>query len=226
MASPGESGGGAAADLAAERVREIVAAAEQAAAAIIADAEAEAQRVVAVAEAETERIRAAAASESAETVSAANREASGRIEQARAAVEGLVTQADVLRAQVGALGRGLASSVPGGPAAAAETEANEEDAPTAEEADADRAADARAAEQAEADRATDAPAGSDHDPADASPESTGAPAPDQGGARLVAMNLALEGASREEITERIEADFGPMADIDALLDDVFSRAGR
>lgn len=47
--------------------------------------------------------------------------------------------------------------------------------------------------------------------------------------RLVAMSMALDGASREEVGERIGAEAGGPADadtLDALLDDVFARAGR
>jgi F0F1-type ATP synthase membrane subunit b/b' len=41
--------------------------------------------------------------------------------------------------------------------------------------------------------------------------------------RLVAMNMALEGSSREEIEARIEADFGSAPGASALIDDVLSR---
>ncbi len=44
------------------------------------------------------------------------------------------------------------------------------------------------------------------------------------GARLVAMKMALEGASREEVAEQL-ADAHGLNDSDALLDDVFTRAG-
>jgi hypothetical protein len=51
-------------------------------------------------------------------------------------------------------------------------------------------------------------------------------AAEQGAARLVAMNMALEGASRDEIAKQVEADFGPVAGVEALLDDVLARANR
>jgi len=197
MASSDDQASSAAADVAAERVREIVAAAEQAAIAIVADAETEARRIRDAAEAEAEEIRAAARTESERTVDAANREASGRIEQARGAVEGLISQADRLRSQVGALGRDLASSVPGGPARAP---------PSDEELIAQLRG------------------GAGEPPATGEP--LGASGSDHGAARLVAMNLALEGASRDEIEKQIEADFGPVAGVDALLDDVLERAKR
>ena len=56
-----------------------------------------------------------------------------------------------------------------------------------------------------------------------------APAPAGGGdgaARLVAMSMALDGASRAEIATRLKAEFPAVGDLDALLDDVLSRAGR
>jgi hypothetical protein len=244
MAIPDDQAGSAAADLAAQRVREIVAAAEQAAIAIVADAEPEARRIRGVAEAEAEEIRAAARTESERTVDAANREASGRIEQARGAVEGLISQADRLRSQVGALGRDLASSVPGGPARVGESAVED---PAADDPATDEAGETEAAvapgtpEPAATDRApaTDETAsappsdeeliaqlrGGDREPP-ATAEALGASSSDHGGARLVAMNMALEGASRDEIATQIEADFGPVAGVEALLDDVLERAKR
>jgi hypothetical protein len=48
---------------------------------------------------------------------------------------------------------------------------------------------------------------------------------DEAGARLIALNMALGGSSRED-TARFLADNFALADPDALLDDVFARAGR
>jgi outer membrane biosynthesis protein TonB len=44
-------------------------------------------------------------------------------------------------------------------------------------------------------------------------------------ARLVAMKLAVDGRSREEIAAELDAKFGS-ADREAILDDVLARAGR
>ena len=56
-----------------------------------------------------------------------------------------------------------------------------------------------------------------------------APAPvadtDDAGARLIALNMALSGSSREE-TARYLAENFTLDDAEALLDDVFARAGR
>jgi DivIVA domain-containing protein len=47
---------------------------------------------------------------------------------------------------------------------------------------------------------------------------------DEAGARLIALNMALEGSPREE-TARYLAEHFTLADPDALLDDVYDRAG-
>ena len=68
------------------------------------------------------------------------------------------------------------------------------------------------------------------------PPETKAPAPepapsaqpsndDAGAARLVAMKLALDGTSRDEAREQLAADYD-LPDLDALLEDVYSKAGR
>jgi DivIVA domain-containing protein len=54
----------------------------------------------------------------------------------------------------------------------------------------------------------------------------GAPAaPDEAGARLIALNMALSGTPREE-TARYLAEHFQLADAEALLDDVYERADR
>ena len=57
------------------------------------------------------------------------------------------------------------------------------------------------------------------------PEPAAAADGDEAGARLIALNMALSGTSREE-TARYLADNFTLADLDALLDDVYNRAGR
>lgn len=63
------------------------------------------------------------------------------------------------------------------------------------------------------------------EPPAASPTVNGARSDDEAGARLVALNMALEGAPREE-TGRYLAEHYAVADLQALLDDVYSSAGR
>jgi hypothetical protein len=236
-----------AAAAASEQVRTVIAAAETAAAEIVAEARSEADRTLGAARAEAEQIRAAARTESEQTVTAANREATGRVEQARGAVEGLIAQADKLRAQVGSLGRDLASSVPGSgvtpavagtgdpadPAEADPPEASRPDPPVADPLVVPDAATGRSAERAEAPSDEDlisqlrgAPGSTVEAETAAAPPAATSSRKDPGAARLVAMNMALDGASREQIAARIESEFGSVDGLDRLLDDVLRRAGR
>ena len=59
----------------------------------------------------------------------------------------------------------------------------------------------------------------------AAPPSNGARSDDEAGARLVALNMALEGTPRDE-TARFLGEHYALAGLDALLDDVYSSAGR
>ena len=234
----------------------MIAAAETAAAEIVAEAQSEADRILGAARAEAEQIRAAARAESEQTVTAANREATGRVEQARGAVEGLIAQADKLRAQVGALGRDLASNVPGSgvSAAAAASRADRLSRPVAGAGPAGRGSAgpargraagrargrARADPQAGAGRAAEqrgsdlaAPRVDGFDRRDGSTRgggadraARGASGSDLGAARLVAMNMALDGASRAQITARITAEFSAVGNVEILVDDVIRRAAR
>ena len=57
------------------------------------------------------------------------------------------------------------------------------------------------------------------------PAGNGARSADEAGARLVALNMALEGAPREE-TARYLGEHFELPDVGALLDDVYASAGR
>jgi hypothetical protein len=48
---------------------------------------------------------------------------------------------------------------------------------------------------------------------------------DDSAARLVAMKLALDGTSRDDAREQLAAEYD-VADLDSLLDDVYSKAGK
>jgi DivIVA domain-containing protein len=74
-------------------------------------------------------------------------------------------------------------------------------------------------EPAAAARAADVPA------AAAAPAANGARSDDEAGARLVALNMALEGAPRDE-TGRYLAEHFELPDLDGLLDEVYASAGR
>ena len=197
-----------------EQVRTVIAAAETAAAEIVAEARSEA-----------EQIRAAARTESEQTVTAANREATGRVEQARGAVEGLIAQADKLRAQVGSLGRDLASSVPGSGVTPAVAGTGDPADPAEAPSDEDLISQLRGAPGPTVEAETEAEPTVEAETAAAPPVATSS-GKDPGAARLVAMNMALDGAPREQIAARIESEFGSVEGLDRLLDDVLRRAGR
>lgn len=66
--------------------------------------------------------------------------------------------------------------------------------------------------------------------ADASVRVSGAAGLDGGGdtagARLVAMNLALDGSSSKEISAHLETEFPELDDLSGLVAEVLARAGR
>jgi DivIVA domain-containing protein len=62
-------------------------------------------------------------------------------------------------------------------------------------------------------------------PAPIAPPSDGARSDDEAGARLVALNMALEGTPREEAAAFLGEHYA-LPDLDALLDDVYASAGR
>jgi DivIVA domain-containing protein len=62
-------------------------------------------------------------------------------------------------------------------------------------------------------------------PTPSAPPHVGERSDDEAGARLVALNMALEGTAREE-TARFLAEHYALADLDRLLDDVYQSAGR
>ena len=62
-------------------------------------------------------------------------------------------------------------------------------------------------------------------PAVAATAGNGARSEDDAGARLVALNMALEGAPREQAAGYLAEHFD-LADVDALLDAVYASAGR
>ena len=69
------------------------------------------------------------------------------------------------------------------------------------------------------------PAPPEPEPAPSAPPSNGARSDDEAGARLVALNMALEGTPREE-TARFLGEHYELGDLDALLDEVYASAGK
>jgi DivIVA domain-containing protein len=168
----------------------------------------------------------------------ANEEASDHVVRVQSAADGMLAKLDSLESELGNLlsalresgerltrgladlqaevARGVASDIPveEDPAAAAPPtvdDASRPSSPTdgAAAIDGDDLAalrDAAAADSAASDRAPGSGA-------------------DEAGARLIALNMALSGASREETARYLTEQFS-LAEPDALLDDVYARAGR
>ncbi len=185
----------------------------------------------------------------------AGEDASDHVERIRTAADGLLGKLDALEGELNGLldglrqggerlARGLEELQAEAAAAAGRTPpaAEEEDfaaaAPAPEPAEeGDPAADRDAPPSRAGDPARDAPpplAGDAppprlaDDPARDEPPSLGADPladTDEAGARLIALNMALDGTPREE-TARYLAEHYALADPEGLLDDVYSRAGR
>ena len=69
------------------------------------------------------------------------------------------------------------------------------------------------------------PPGEEPDPIDPEDGAKAAPAPADEGARLIALNMALGGSSREQTAAYLAENF-ELENPDALLDDVYARAGK
>jgi DivIVA domain-containing protein len=129
----------------------------------------------------------------------ANEEASAHVARVRSAADGLLGKLDALEAELGTLLGALRESGARLQAGLAELQAEV------------------------AGREAPAPAPVVEDPFE---EDFAAEAPaDDAGARLIALNMALDGKPREE-TARYLAEHFALADTEGLLDDVYARAGR
>lgn len=248
------------ADSAAQRVSEIVGAAEAVATGIEEDAEKRAEALLESAREEADDILARARAEARE-----------RLERAQGAVESLVAGAEDLRNRVGSLGERLTgeapASVPASPAAAvpgpglaaepeleveparaqpapvaavpgpelvAEPEIDPEPAPEPApepEPSPEPAAEAVSTEDLLAQLKGDPEPTGPTEPAEAPKPDAAAADPAEAeaalaGIRLVALNLALDGADRDAIAARVEDEFGPVPGADGVIDEVVTRAGK
>jgi hypothetical protein len=186
----------------AQRVRDLIGDAQQRAEEVMRGAQEEARRVREDAEAEAEKIRIAAEAE-----------ARGRLDQVRKALE-----------QVEAGLGGKPSPPKSNPKPKAEPETEEPEAPAPQPAPPDEPQSAVSTDELiEQLRAGDV--SSTPEPESQTPASNNAPSDDAGAARLVAMKLALEGTSRDEARKQLAADYD-VADLDALLDEVYAKAGK
>jgi DivIVA domain-containing protein len=163
----------------------------------------------------------AAAERSADELRArAGDEASAHVTRVREAADGLLGRLDELEAELARLLQGLRHS-------------GERLARGLEELQAEASRAAGASRPPEEDFAAGASRPPEEDfaaaeppaPQDAEPTPPLAPSDDEAGARLIALNMALDGTPREE-TARYLAEHFALADPEALLDDVYSRAER
>jgi hypothetical protein len=226
-------------DAVADRVREALAEAERRAEEITDEATRRAEEILAEAEARAKEIEAEAGARAAKTVALSEDQARERIERARRALDELGV---ALGSSPGPASEELdapnALPVPG---PEPEPEPKEGSDPSPEETP--EPAEPPGSDPSEPDEPADESAEEpdperDPDPgkpttdeliaqlkgAEAAAKSSGGGG-DQAAARLVAMNMALDGASREDVEQRMADEFG-LADADAMLDEVFERAGR
>lgn len=164
----------------------------------------------------------AAEASAAELRADAGRQATGHVAEVQRAAGGMLTRLDELERELGTLldalrasGERLSQGLARLQEQAGELGAAAGGAPAPERAP---------ALEEEEDFAAAAESARDGDAAAASsgPEAAGG---DEAGARLIALNMALSGTPREE-TARYLAEHFAVADADALLDDVYERAGR
>ncbi|HEY6778971.1 MAG TPA: hypothetical protein VI122_20890 [Thermoleophilaceae bacterium] len=206
-----------AAATAAEKVRAIVEAAERSAVELEAAAREDVARIRSEAEREVESLVSRA-----REVAARVAERAGELEQQvaaiRASVASLAKELEDLRAEPA---RSVAPTAePAQPASAQESRPVASVAPAAEPGEVDETI-------AEAEAA----AAAARDPEIAEPDATAVPGPERAeargfgeGARLIALNMALSGTPRDE-TARYLAENFELDDPEALLDDVYARAG-
>jgi vacuolar-type H+-ATPase subunit H len=202
------------ASAASEQVRLIVEAAEQSAADIEREAELEARQIRQEAREASERSRSEAGEQAREHVARVSESTASMLERTnvlesefhamlesvRASAGKLEQELQALHATVGDLRGSAGVELP--PEEPVDTVV--EEAPVAEPAPA-------------------APAPGEPVEA-AAPAAPGADGGDEEGARLIALNMALNGTPRDE-TERYLTDNFELADPEALLDDVYARAG-
>jgi DivIVA domain-containing protein len=232
------SGRGQSASLAAsagEQVRAIVDAAESTAAEIRGDAQREAERIVAEARRELKTARERGAVEASEHVTKVAEAAGAILERIDGVERELGTLTESLRGGATRVGgdlralesqlRELAASVSARSddeavvVSALEVDAVAEAAPEIAAVDAAAAADVEVKTARTA--AADATSVVDAEPETVEEAAPAAAEEDLEGARLIALNMALNGSSREEIDRYLEENFD-LADRKALLDEVYA----
>jgi len=160
--------------------------------------------IVEAAEAKAKEIEADARREADELLSNARDQARDQLERAQRSVANLIGQADDLRERIGA----MAEDVIGGEGSRAETEPGPQPVP----------------EPAPPVEPEPEPP-TIPEPGPEPPTPAAANGADDQAARLVAMKMALDGSSREDIAKHLAANY-ELSDTDELLDAVFQRAGK
>ena len=237
--------GASLAQAASEQVRAIVEAAEQSAAAIERDAEAEAERIKTDAERQAERTDQEAVERSREHVAKVSEQSSVMLQRVdameqelSALVDSLRTGANRLKADLSLLetnmsdlysasGGGRVDETPASAAAASVAAAAPAPAPAPEAIEEDELGDE---EPPAASTPSEPETAAVATPPEVAPEPQRPVASDTQdtgdieGARLIALNMALNGQSREETDQYLRDNFD-LADRDSLLDEVYESVG-
>jgi DivIVA domain-containing protein len=204
-------------------LRRIAEEAESPASASLADVAAQkVASIVEAAEANAREIEADARREADELLESARAQARDQVERAQRSVANLIGQADDLRERIGAMAQdvigGEAEAETPGPQTVPEPapEPVPEPAPPEPEIDPSPVTVPEPAPPREPEP---------EPPTLPEPPAPAAANGDEQAARLVAMKMALDGSSREEVARHL-ADKYHLGDSDELLDAVFERAGR
>jgi hypothetical protein len=184
---------------------------------LVADAEKRAEEIVTQAQAEAERIRAKAEAEARE-----------RLDQVREALEKLEAGLGAKPAPDGSNRDSQAPQPepePEAPAPEPEAPESKAEASEPQPAPAEPAPSGKVSTEALIEQLKAGGQSAEPDPEPAAQATNAAPGDDAGAARLVAMKLALDGTSRDEARKQLAADYD-VADLDSLLDEVYSKAGK
>jgi outer membrane biosynthesis protein TonB len=181
------------------------------------EAQRRAQEIVSEAETQAERIRSEAEETAGRIRAEAEAQAKRRLEDVRSALDQL--QGRLASSPDGHAGRGDAGTgLDEAPGREAEVDPGPVTVPEPEPPATPEPMPEPAPEPAPAPVPEPMPPPDETDAPSATPSNDAA-------ARLVAMKLALDGASREDARKQLAADYD-VADLDVLLDEVYSRAGH
>jgi DivIVA domain-containing protein len=175
--------------------------------------------IVEAAEAKAKEIEADARREADELLSNARDQARDQLERAQRSVANLIGQADDLRQRIGA----MAEDVIGGQGSRAETEPGPE--PVPEPTPPEPEVDPTPVTVPEPAPPLEPEPPTIPEPGPEPPTPAAANGADDQAARLVAMKMALDGSSRNDIAKHLAASY-ELSDTDELLDAVFERAGK